>query len=360
MNNVKKRFLLMLSLVGLFAMLLVGCSSDSSSSTESEGDSNTDSGSDSEAVSEDPTYTLRFGHVLTEQDPFHEAMVEWADAVKEKTDGDLVIDIYPSGQLGVEEDVLEQMRMGSNVGWQTDAARLGNYVNELSVLNAPYFIGNLEEVEKLQESEVVGEWIDKLAEQEGIEIISFAYVQGNRNVFSNKKGLNPEEFKDLSIRAAGAPIWVESVKSLGSEAVALPYGELYNGIQTGVVDGAELPYTAAYNMHIHEVADYILETQHIYQMNFQVISAEWFNSLPEEYKTIVIDEANKSGIKASQYLQEQSETHKQALIDEGMEYIPHEDLDIAAFKKSGQAAYDALNLNEARDAVYEELGKTVE
>src|SRR6185369_17884636 len=91
-----------------------------------------------------PTYLLRFGHVMTDQDAFHKAYLKWAKAVAERTKGDLVIDVFPSAQLGVEEDVLEQMRQGSNIGWQTDAARLGNYVKEISVLNAPYFVENLD------------------------------------------------------------------------------------------------------------------------------------------------------------------------------------------------------------------------
>ncbi|NEU31067.1 C4-dicarboxylate ABC transporter [bacterium LRH843] len=349
-----KRILLLLFVVSLLSIVFVGCSNSEGTSS-----SGTPASSSDTTDSKKPTYTLRVGHVLTEQDPFHQAFEKWAEAVSEKTDGDLLVEIYPSAQLGVEEDVLEQMRQGSNVGWQTDAARLGNYVNEISVLNAPYFLDNLDDVKKLQDSEAVGEWKKKLEDEFGIKVISFAYVQGHRNVFSNKTGKNPDDFKSMMIRTAGAPIWVESIKSLGSEAVALPYGDLYNGIQTKVVDGAELPYTAAYNLSIHEVAKYILETKHIYLMNFVVSSADWFNKLPEEYQTILIDEANNAGFEVSEQLQANAETHKQALIDKGMIYIPHEDLDIDAFKKAGQAAYDALNLNEARKKVYEELGKTI-
>lgn len=340
----KKKILSMLLVVTMVMAFLVGCNSNSSTDT---------------SASKKPTYELRFGHVLTDQDPFHKAFEKWAKAVGEKTNGDLLVEIYPSAQLGVEEDVLEQMRQGSNVGWQTDAARLGNYVNEISVLNAPYFLDNLDEIKKLQDSKVVGEWNKKLEDEFNIKVISFAYVQGFRNVFSNKLGKNPDEFKSMMIRTAGAPIWVESVNSLGCKAVSLPYGELYNGIQTKVVDGAELPYAAAYNLKVYEAAKYIIETQHIYQMNFLVASSDWFKKLPAEYQTILIDEANKAGIEVSEELAKNAESNKQAMIDKGMTYIPHEDIDINAFKKAGQAAYNALKLDDAREAVYKELGKTV-
>jgi len=305
------------------------------------------------------TYVLRFGHVQTSQDLFHKAYEAWAKAVGEKTNGDLLIEVYPDAQLGVEEDVLEQMRMGSNIGWQTDPARLGNYVNDIAVLNCPYFLENLDEVKKLLDSKVVGGWIQELEDKFGFKIISYAYVQGYRSVFSNKLGKNPTEFRGMRIRTAPAPSWVEPVKSLGCTAVALPYVELYNGIQTGIVDGCELPYAAARALKVYEVAEYIIETQHIYQLNIQVCSAEWFNKLPEEYQKILIDECNKAGLEVSEQLQRNADQDRQFMIDQGMTYIPHDDLDVEAFKRAGQAAYDVLKVGEAREAVYAEIGKTV-
>lgn len=125
------------------------------------------------------------------------------------------------------------------------------------------------------------------------------------------------------------------------------------------MDGCELPYIAANNLKIQEVAKYILETQHIYQMNFMVCSAEWFNSLPENYQRILTDECNNAGLEVSEQMQKDSDAAKQAMINSGMEYVPADQMDIAAFRKASQEAYDKLNLNEAREAVYKELGKEI-
>ena len=67
-------------------------------------------------------YNLMFSHTLTENDPYHQAFVQWADAVSERTNGELTIDVYANAQLGAEEDVIEQMRMGANIGHNTDFA----------------------------------------------------------------------------------------------------------------------------------------------------------------------------------------------------------------------------------------------
>ena len=304
-----------------------------------------------------PTYLLRFGHVMTDQDAFHKAYLKWAKGVSERTNGDLIIDVFPSAQLGVEEDVLEQMRQGSNIGWQTDAARLGNYVREISVLNAPYFVENLDEVKGLLKSKTVAGWNKKLADDFKIKVVSFAYVQGSRSIFSNKVGKSPNELKGMLIRTAGAPIWVESVKSIGPKPVSLPYGELYNGIQSGMVDGCELPYAAAFNLKVFEVAKNIIETKHIYQMNFMVVSAAWFNKLPAEYQKILEEECTKAGLEVSESLAKDADNVRQELIKKGMKYIPQNELDMVAFKKASASAYDALKLTEARDATYADIGK---
>ena len=72
----------------------------------------------------DKNYTLMFGHTLTENDPYQKAFLKWAEAVKERTNGHVIIDVYANAQLGSEEDVIEQMRTGANIGWNTDSAVL--------------------------------------------------------------------------------------------------------------------------------------------------------------------------------------------------------------------------------------------
>lgn len=303
------------------------------------------------------TYKLRFGHVLSPEDEFNSGMERWAEAVKEKTNGRLDIEIYPSSQLGLEEDVLEQLKQGTSVGWQTDPARLGSYVKEWSIFYAPFFLSNLDEVKKLIDSKVVHSWVDKLEKEHNIKVISYAWVQGYRNVFANKPAHSPKEMDGLLIRTASAPMWVATVNSLGCKAVALPYGDIYNGIQTKLVDGCELPYAAAKASKIDEVTKYIIETRHIFQANAMVVSSEWYNSLPEDLQKILVDECNKAGLASSQKLISKSDSVKQEMISQGITVIPHEELDMAAFTESGMKVYGEMGLGEVRDAIFKEMGK---
>lgn len=114
------------------------------------------------------TYTLRFNHVLGPSEPFHQGFLKWAERVKERTNGGLTVEVFHSAQLGVEEDIIEQIRQGANIGQNTDSARLGNYVPGIAVVNGPYFVESYEEAFKLADSPTMQGWQQELADQHGL------------------------------------------------------------------------------------------------------------------------------------------------------------------------------------------------
>src|SRR4030065_1065857 len=125
-----------------------------------------------------PKYTLKFNHVLGQKEPYHQGFTNWAKAVEEKTKGGLKIEVFHSAQLGVEEDILEQIRQGANIGQSTDSARMGNYVPGIACMNGPYFAETIGEVEKLKKMPTVQGWLDELANNFGFKVLSFGWVQG--------------------------------------------------------------------------------------------------------------------------------------------------------------------------------------
>ncbi len=303
-------------------------------------------------------YVLKFNHVLTTQDPYHGAFLKWAEAVSARTNGNLKVEVFPSAQLGVEEDILEQIRQGAAVGQNTDAARLGQYVPGIAVMNGPYFVESLEEVEKLNTLPSVQKWKEELEKTQGFKILSFMWVQGFRQMVTNKPVRKPADLAGLRIRTPPAPIWQESIRAIGATPVAMAYGEMYSGLQTKAIDGVELSFTASASGKFQEVTKYACETKHILLINFEVISSKWFNSLPVEYQKILEEECNRAGLEVSRrYLNEIDPRNLEVLKAAGMTLIPESEIDMAAFKAAGEKAYQKLGILDVRDQVYKELGK---
>ncbi len=299
-------------------------------------------------------FVLKFNHVLGVKEPYHQGFTEWAKAVDQKTKGGLKIEVFHSAQLGVEEDIIEQIRQGANVGQNTDSARMGNYIPGIAIMNGPYFANTLEEVLKVKNTPTVKAWIDELASKYGLKVVSFTWVQGYRHFFTNKPIKKPEDLKGMRIRTPPAPIWQESIRALGATPVALPFGEMYPALQQKAIDGVELVYNNIPAGRFYEVLKYANETSHIMLINFEVISAKFFNSLPADYQKILVEECDKAGLETSKRIFASEKEVKKQLIAKGM--VAVEDCDIAAFKKAGEKAYEVLKISDAKARVYKEAG----
>jgi len=304
-------------------------------------------------VSAQAKYVLKFNHVLSPNEPYHQGFLNWAERVKERTNGGLEIQVFHSAQLGVEEDIIEQIRQGVNVGQNTDSARLGNYVPEIAVMNGPYFVNSIEEVKKLNELPTVKQWNEELATEYGLKVLSFNWVQGFRHFMTNKPIKSPEDLKGLRIRTPPAPIWQESVRALGAVPTAINFGEIYTALQQKAADGAELVYANIFGANLFEVLKYVSETKHFLLINFEVVSAKWFDSLPEEYQKILVEECDRAGLETSYGMEEQIPDFRKRAQEQGMTIV--QDVDIEAFKEAGKAAYEVLGIADVREQIIKEL-----
>ena len=300
-------------------------------------------------------HSLKFNHVLGPKEPYHDGFLAWAKAVEARTKGGLKIDVFHSAQLGKEEDILEQIRAGANIGQNTDSARMGNYVPGIAVMNGPYFAETLEDVAKLRKAPTVVKWNQELADKFGFKVLSFSWVQGYRHFFTNKPIRKPEDLKGLRIRTPPAPIWQESIRALGATPVAMAFTEMYPGLQQKAIDGVELVYNNIPGGKFYEVLKFGNETKHIMLINFEVVSAKWFNGLPKEYQQILVEECDKAGEETSKRIFKLEAEVEADLKKRGMTIV--EDVDLAAFRKAGDKAYEVLKIKDAKDQVHKEIGK---
>ena len=301
------------------------------------------------------THTLKFNHVLGPKEPYHDGFLNWAKRVEERTKGALKIEVFHSAQLGREEDIIEQIRQGANIGQNTDSARMGNYVPGIAVMNGPYFAETLEEVAKLRKAPTVVKWQEELASKFGLKVLSFNWVQGYRHFFTNKPIKSPGDLSGLRIRTPPAPIWQESIRALGATPVAMAFGEMYPGLQQKAIDGVELVYNNIPGGRFYEVLKFANETKHIMLINFQVVSAKWFDGLPKEIQAVLIEECDKAGEETSKTIFKLEGEVEQQLKGRGMTIV--KDVDLAAFRKAGDKAYETLKIIDAKNAVHKEIGK---
>ncbi|MFH5835605.1 C4-dicarboxylate TRAP transporter substrate-binding protein [Proteiniclasticum sp. C24MP] len=308
----------------------------------------------SKASEEDKIYTLKMSTQLNETSPMVDGFKLWAESVKEKTDGKVIIEVYPSAQLGSDEDVIEQAIQGVNVAVLTDGGRMANYVKDIGIIGMPYIADSYEDLKAITETETFGAWEKELSDENNIRVLAFNWYDGPRHFLTNTPVVTPADLSGVRVRTPGAPVWSESVKAMGATPIAMGWTETYNGVQSKAIDGAEAQHTATYGQRLYEVLTHINKTSHFQLANGIIVGEKWFDTLPEEYQTILIEECKIAAADNAVVVSEAADEFEAMMVEEGMTVV---ESDKEAFKEAAEAAYEILEFKELRDKIFEEIGK---
>lgn len=303
----------------------------------------------------DKVYELRISTSQTEQALITKNYQKLADALNEKSGGRLKVSVYPAGQLGSDEDVLEQAIQGVNAAVNADASRMGQYVKDFSILMMGYFVDNYEEGYKVTQTETFQSWCKELEEKHGIKVLSFTFYDGPRQFMTNKPIHTPDDLKGLRIRTIGQEVCTESIAAMGATPVSMSWGEVYNGIQSKALEGCEVQNTSAYPSKIYEVSNTQSKTGHFQLMQGLICGKKWFDSLPADLQTLLEETAVEVGKETAADVMAEVEADEKLMEEAGLTVV---EPDIEAFKEAVEPVYDKLGYTELREQLYKEIGKT--
>jgi tripartite ATP-independent transporter DctP family solute receptor len=227
------------------------------------------------------TKKIKLAHVLDKTHPVHLGMEFMAKKVKEKSNGTLQIDIYPSGQLGAERECLELLQIGSLGMTKVSASVMENFVPDYKVFSMPYIFTSKTHQYSVLDSEI-GKNILQQGEQYWLRGMCF-YDAGSRSFYTKKPVKTPEDLNGMKIRVMNSNTAINMVNTLGGSATPISYGELYTALQQGVVDGAENNPPSLYMSKHYEVCKYYTINEHTSVPDVLVMSTIIWNTLtPQE------------------------------------------------------------------------------
>lgn len=291
-------------------------------------------------------YTLSINTALTADDPLYKGLEEFGKAVAERSGGALEVKLFPNSQLGADEDVLEQARAGAPVAVVVDGGRLANFVNEFGVLGAPYLASGYDGIRKVVTSDLFEEWVKKLHDSSGHQILSFNWWQGERHLWTADPVKAPADLNGNRMRTPGAPVWVETVKAMGAVPTPMPYAEVYPALEQKVIDSVEAQLPAGYGSKLYEVTKNLTKTGHINLITGLVTSGSWFDSLPPEHQVTLREEALKAGDIASYGTRDKLAEIEKKLTEAGMTI---NEIDVTPFREATAGVYATLGYGELRD-----------
>lgn len=293
---------------------------------------------------------LTLGHAMSLESAAHQGMVIMADKVKEKSNGDLTIKIFPNGQLGSERDQAEQVVTGAIDMAKINGGLAESFEPTFKVNALPFLFRDVEHMRNFMRSEAAEEMLLTSAGK-GFIGLTF-YDSGTRSFYAKKAINSPADLAGMKVRVPGSPTMMEMVNLLGGKATPVPFNEVYTALQQGVIDGAENNISSLVEMKHSEVAKFYSMDQHMMTPDVIIISESKWNSLTEAEQKILKEAAAESLEEQIKIWDETDDMNKAKGIKEGVTFV---EVDKAPFRAAVKPMIDEAKKDPKLAAFIEKI-----
>lgn len=288
---------------------------------------------------------------------------ELAERIKEKTNGEVVPRIYPSGQLGGQRAVAEKVQLGTVELCVISTANLSPFIPEYNLLDLPYLFPTWESSHQILMSPVMDETIHQNAMKKGFKILTYNPDGFRMLVYNGEETVkHPDQMKDLKVRVTGSAIEQRAFKIFGANPTPVEWAETYSALQQGVVDAVHNSFAVTYVSNLYEPVNRISEINFMLNNAVVFASMKWWEKLPKELQQ-AFDEVSREafewhGKTVPQRIAEAAEIVKKSGVDI---YTPtHEELGVWKEKGGHQlAVWDDIKERYGQDT-YEKIAAAVE
>lgn len=291
--------------------------------------------------------TIRYGSIQPETSPIGIALMAMKDAISEASGGSIEMELLLGGTLGSEKDLIEAVREGSIELMESGTAGISLFVPETALFELWYSNDSVETLVEAFE-EVTPELDARYADQ-GFKLLG-AFYDGPRQIISTKPIRTLEDIQGIKMRVPGSDLYVQMANGLGAQATALPFGDVYTGLQNNTIDGAEGSPTVILTQGWGEVAKYVTLDAHVYQPLSIIFTLETWNSFTAEQQTIIENAIDAASQAQLALLLDANETALAALEELGVELIELEDRE--EWKVRIQPAIDAFSESMGDDGKF--------
>ncbi|MHB1654217.1 MAG: TRAP transporter substrate-binding protein [Desulfitobacteriaceae bacterium] len=278
--------------VGILATALVGCGTTVVPTVTPTATSGSTTPSNSQPATT-AKYILRIGHTLSPNSHYNNTAMDFAKLVKQNSNGQIDVQVFPQSQLGGEVQMTQALRTGTQEMEISAEAPIEDTIKSWAVLSIPYLFNSVAEANKVLQGPVGKKFLDMMPQY---GLIGLGWTSATeRDLFTAKKPVNNlNDIKGMTIRVMQSPGYVNAYKALGSNPSPLAYNELYMALQQGVVDGADTSPDQFVQDKFIEVSKYFALTHVNYLAPVLAISKSTWDKLPADLQKVVQDAATQA------------------------------------------------------------------
>ncbi|QOZ08005.1 TRAP transporter substrate-binding protein [Bradyrhizobium sp. CCBAU 51765] len=289
---------------------------------------------------------IKFSHVVATDTPKGKGAEKFKELAEKYTGGKVKVEVYPNSTLYKDKEELEALQLGSVQMLAPSNSKFGPLgIREFEVFDLPYILPDLKTLRKVTEGPL-GTKLLKLLDAKGITGLAY-WDNGFKQMSANKKLVTPADYQGVKFRIQSSRVIQAQFKSLGSLPQVMAFSEVYQALQTGVVDGQENTWSNIYTQKMHEVQKYITETNHGYIGYVVIVNKKFWDDLPADIR----DQLSKAMKEATAFSNAQSQKENEDAL--------------AEIKKSGKSEIIKLTpeqdeaMRKAMEPVYKDAASRV-
>lgn len=317
---------LALVLMALLVLSSVGCSNGSTIQPQPEDEGN--------SQPEQPeTVKMRLATSVQPDHIMNLSALEFARLVEEKSEGRMVIDVYPSRQLGQDNEVAEMVMQGSLDFVEISSIIFSNYTDLANTWQLPFVFSNYEQWRNTVKSEANQAILDGITELDlGIKALQVYTASFRHLIVKGDPIKSIDDMKNLKIRTGESTMFLEAFRAIGAAPTPMSFGEVYSGLQNKVIDACESDYGGITTEKYYEVTSSLTESKHFVWPGLLAINQERFDSLSAEDQEIIIKAANEVIDYNVELMYTDDENRKEFLIEEGFALYELPEEEVQRFK----------------------------
>lgn len=286
----KRKQLVVLSVLMAVMFLFTACGSNSSSSSGTS--EKKDSGST--AADSKSKIVMKISHVSAPGSARDLGCKKVEEVVEKMTNGRVEAQVYPASQLGGQRDQVEGVQFGTIEMVVVPTSYLGGIQPLITLLDTPFLLPeDPEKLYQLYNSAAIRQLLDTTNEK-GINTLAI-WQTGYKQYTANKPLLDPSEMKGLKVRVMNSPILFQQAKTLGADGITMDFGETYGALQNKAIDGQENPIDTIFDMKFHEVQTDITLTNHSTLDQMVMVNKAWFEKLDKDVQAAIVEGVKQAG-----------------------------------------------------------------
>jgi len=227
---------------------------------------------------------IKFSHVATVDTPKGQGAERFKKLAEERTKGRVKVEVYPNSQLYKDKEELEALQLGSVQMLAPSVSKFGPFgIKDFEVFDLPFVTPDQASYQKAAGGDF-GNMLLKKLDAKGVHGLAY-WDAGFRVITANKPLRKPEDFKGLKIRINSSKVIDAQMRAVGVMPQTLAFSEVYQALQTGVVDGADVTLSNVYTQKLYEVQKYVTLLHHSHQAYAVVVNRKFWEGLPKDIRS---------------------------------------------------------------------------